>query len=98
MAAGGPSLDEAKRELEFDWLSGDVKGLEAQLARTGADQLRELFDERNVRWASVLADALASERQVFVAVGAGHLLRGEKGLPALLRQKGLVVSRHPRRR
>ena len=95
LALGGPELNKQKNALEFEWSSGDAKGLEAQMAQTKAEQLRLLVDERNVRWAGVLADVLASERQVFVAVGAAHLLRGDKGLPALLRKQGLVVSRHP---
>ena len=95
LAVGGPELNKQKNALEFAWLSGDVKGIEAQLGQTKAEQLRVLLDERNLRWAAVLGDVLASERQVFVGVGSAHLLRGEKGLPALLRKKGLVVSRHP---
>lgn len=97
LATGAFELNQAKGRLEDDWLFGDVKGLEAQLSTAGPEQLRMLFDERNVRWTAVLTDVLASERQVFVAVGAGHLLRGDKGLPALLRKNGLIVSRHQSR-
>ena len=48
-----------------------------------------LLNNRNANWVKQLKDIMIKE-QVFVAVGAGHLV-GEKGLIALLRKEGYNV-------
>lgn len=96
LALGAAGLEQSQRALETEWERGDASALEARLAALNAEQQRFLFDERNERWASVVEGAVrAGEQKVFVAVGAGHLLRGSKGLPALLRERRLVVVRRP---
>jgi uncharacterized protein YbaP (TraB family) len=53
------------------------------------DGLEFLLDKRNINWVSQLKNILP-EKNIFIAVGAGHLV-GNKGLIALLRKEGYTV-------
>lgn len=96
LAYGATRLSDDVTALENDWLEGNVQALEARLNQTSDEQQRILFDQRNSAWTTALSSFFKSEsRQIFVAVGAGHLLRGENGLPAMLRRNGVAVTRQP---
>ncbi len=82
----GPLLDA--------WMQGDVR----TLARLTAADLKAypqaqklLFDDRNKAWVTQIAALLAQDKVFFITVGAGHLA-GPRGVPALLRAKGLRVE------
>ncbi len=56
----------------------------------GMDENRDiLLDNRNINWVNQLNDILPG-KNVFIAVGAGHLV-GEKGLLSLLRKAGYTL-------
>ncbi len=54
------------------------------------DKADELLDDRNARWVARMSGKM-KQRQVFFAVGAGHLA-DEKGVIALLRKAGYKVE------
>jgi len=77
------------------WRTGDVATLTRELATEFADEpdlYRSLIVERNRRWAEQIVALLDHEEDYLVIVGALHLA-GEDGLPALLEQRGLAVTR-----
>jgi uncharacterized protein YbaP (TraB family) len=99
-------LRQALRELEVigeksdalvsAWKSGDADALEAivSISLDEHPQIRkELFTDRNIRWASRLERLLDSEGDTLVIVGAGHLA-GKDGILSLLRQKGYRPVQH----
>lgn len=53
------------------------------------DGLEILLDRRNINWVAQLKNILP-EKNVFIAVGAGHLV-GKKGLIALLKKEGYTL-------
>lgn len=82
----GPLLDA--------WIHGDA----ARIARLTAKELapypkakKALLDDRNRAWAEAIVRLLDAPKTYFITVGAGHLA-GPKGVPALLRARGLSVS------
>jgi uncharacterized protein YbaP (TraB family) len=77
------------------WREGDEAGLETSLEEDfdGYPELAEvLIYERNARWAEQVEDMLQGDEDVLLVVGAMHLV-GDRGLPALLRKRGLRVER-----
>jgi uncharacterized protein YbaP (TraB family) len=77
------------------WREGDESGLETSLEEDfdGYPELAEvLIYERNARWAEQVEDMLQGDEDVLLVVGAMHLV-GDRGLPALLRKRGLRVER-----
>jgi uncharacterized protein YbaP (TraB family) len=77
------------------WRDGDEAGLEASLEDDfeGYPELAEaLIYRRNERWADQVAGMLEDDEDVLVVVGAMHLV-GDRGLPALLRERGYRVVR-----
>lgn len=96
--ASGRQLRET-RALFDAWEHADVKALDAIAARVADDDsisgtfMREVvLDERNGPMADKLAELLARENNTVAAVGLLHLL-GKRGVPELLRQRGLTVER-----
>ena len=82
----GPLLDA--------WMQGDTK----ELARlTFADMKKYpqaqkiLIDDRNKVWVKQISALLNEDKVYFITVGAAHLV-GPRGVPALLRAKGLAVD------
>ena len=77
------------------WRAGDQAGLEKSLD-DDFDGYPELADaliyRRNARWADQVSDMLRGGEDVLVVVGAMHLV-GDRGLPALLEQRGYKVER-----
>lgn len=77
------------------WAIGDQAALARLVAgpMVGAPAIEAaLLTQRNARWAGWIARRMKRRGQVFVAVGAGHLV-GPKSVLALLRAKGLKVER-----
>jgi uncharacterized protein YbaP (TraB family) len=92
-------VSEAKSDMDkmlAAWRAGD----EAAMARLmdedfeGYPDLAEkLIYARNERWADQVAELLKGTDDVLVVVGTGHLA-GDRGLPALLRKRGLKVTKN----
>ncbi len=77
------------------WRAGDEAGLEKSLEEDfdGYPELADvLIYSRNARWADQVSDMLRDGDEVLIVVGAMHLV-GDKGLPALLEQRGYKVER-----
>lgn len=77
------------------WRRGDEAGLERSLEEDfeGYPELAEaLIFRRNERWAEQVSEMLEGDEDVLVVVGAMHLV-GDRGLPALLAERGYEVSR-----
>lgn len=84
------------RRLLQAWREGDGDAL-ADLFDEDFAGYPELVDrlvyDRNARWTERIAELLAGEDDVLIVVGAGHLV-GERGVPALLEQRGFKVDRN----
>ncbi len=77
------------------WRRGDEAGLERSLEDDfeGYPELADaLIYDRNARWADQVSRMLGGDEDVLVVVGAMHLV-GERGLPALLADRGFRVAR-----
>ena len=89
------NIDEQVGPMIDAWQAGDEDGLEDSLADDFADypELAEiLIYRRNARWAGQVEDMLDGDEDVLLVVGAMHLV-GQRGLPALLKARGLKVER-----
>ena len=96
------ALDEAVNdpgalsELVQIWARGDMAGLGALLTEDMQTEAPELYQslivQRNLNWMDDIQAALARSDDVFVAVGAAHMV-GPDGLVVLLQSQGLNVSR-----
>ncbi|MGH8130155.1 MAG: TraB/GumN family protein [Steroidobacteraceae bacterium] len=88
-------VDEAIRPLLAAWREGDETQLEERFDEDFEDypELAEaLIFDRNERWAAQVSEMLDGTDDVLVVVGAMHLV-GERGLPALLEERGYRVAR-----
>ncbi|OUS32419.1 hypothetical protein A9Q99_01130 [Gammaproteobacteria bacterium 45_16_T64] len=93
-----PEIDAAMRTMKRFYLEGDLSGLlafselqSANLAYDGAEKLMAaLIDVRNEKMVERMKPVL-SRGEALIAVGALHL-PGEKGVIALLRQRGYQVT------
>jgi uncharacterized protein YbaP (TraB family) len=77
------------------WRAGDEAGLEKSLEEDfdGYPELADvLIYSRNARWADQVSEMLRNGDDVLIVVGAMHLV-GDRGLPALLEQRGYKVER-----
>jgi uncharacterized protein YbaP (TraB family) len=77
------------------WTRGDVKAIASSFNREFAEApaLQDaLLKRRNANWARWIEQRLAQPGKVLVAVGAGHLA-GEESVQALLKERGLKVTR-----
>ncbi len=95
------AIDEAgeiERQIEpmLDaWRDGDERGLEQSLDDEfeGYPELADvLIYDRNAAWADQVDEMLKGEEDVLLVVGAMHLV-GDRGLPALLEERGYTVAR-----
>jgi uncharacterized protein len=93
------NLGRGSEQLEFfvhAWEDGDAAAMDAAIQQ-GADnpELRPFYErvffERNVRMAEALDAQLASSKNIFVVIGAGHVV-GERGVLALLGKRGYSVK------
>ena len=74
------------------YLSQKIEGIEAMFADEAfgmKDGLKLLLDKRNINWVDQLKTILP-KNNIFIAVGAGHLV-GKKGVLELLKQEGYTV-------
>lgn len=68
----------------------DLVGLhDIMQSETQGMSLAKIIDQRNANWIPIM-ERMMGEQRTFFAVGAGHL-PGEKGVIALLRQKGYTL-------
>ena len=75
------------------WQTGDAKKIEDLLLdpmRKYPAIFKKFLTDRNERWVPKIEDLLRSGQNVFVVVGAGHLV-GTNGVVELLKKKGLTV-------
>jgi uncharacterized protein YbaP (TraB family) len=93
--------DEGMPLLLDAWRKGDATRIEAEVF-AGLDEHPDLvpffeaiYFERNRRMASGIARIVDGGGQIFVAVGAAHVV-GERGVPALLAARGYAVRRLPK--
>jgi hypothetical protein len=81
--------------IDAAWASGDTEALlgltEPSMRETGAGFYAALITERNAAWTEVLEARLDAPGEVFVAVGAAHLI-GEDSVVAMLRARGYEVE------
>jgi len=87
-------VDELIRPLLAAWRDGDKAYMERRLAEDIADYpdlADPLIFDRNERWADQVSEMLEGDDDVLVVVGAMHLV-GERGLPALLEERGFRVE------
>ena len=78
------------------WKTGDEQALAEGLAsefRPSPALYESLMVRRNQRWAGQIEALLDDDRDYLVVVGALHLV-GPDGLPGMLRDRGLTVTRH----
>jgi uncharacterized protein len=88
-------VDELIGPMLEAWRAGDQAGLEKSLNDDfeGYPELADaLIYRRNARWADQVSGMLRDGEDVLVVVGAMHLV-GDRGLPALLEQRGYKVER-----
>jgi uncharacterized protein YbaP (TraB family) len=86
-------LEKASTEMVQAWKAGDAARMEAftQKSLKEFPQVeKKLFTERNKAWTTRILRLLSQEGDVFVVVGAGHLV-GKGGLLEMLKAKGYNV-------
>jgi uncharacterized protein YbaP (TraB family) len=96
------AIDEAagdeKSELgvmEDAWLSGDEKGMRVEidkLQKTDPETYQTIFVKRNKNFATAIAGMVTGGKNVFVAIGAGHLI-GPDSVVAMLGKMGVTARR-----
>ena len=96
------ALDDVTRSSEVlggfleAWKAGDEKALAEELAsefQPSPALYESLMVRRNQRWAGQIEALLDDDCDYLVVVGALHLV-GPDGLPSLLRDRGMTVTRH----
>jgi uncharacterized protein YbaP (TraB family) len=89
------SAPDAIERLQAAWVRGDVDTLSAQIGpemrEAGPAVYEALMTRRNRAWADAIAQRLQGSGDVFIAVGAGHLV-GPESVVALLRARGIAVE------
>lgn len=90
------NLDQQIADLLAAWSAGDVVALE----ETIIDEIRAeapgayeaLFTARNRNWTAQIVEMMAGEGEIFIAVGAGHLI-GAESVIAMLSEEGIEAER-----
>jgi uncharacterized protein YbaP (TraB family) len=81
--------------IKSTWKSGNVKGLDrailAPLKNDFPQLYQSLFIDRNQKWMPRLQAMATTPEIEFILVGAAHLA-GEKGLLALLKDRGFTIT------
>jgi uncharacterized protein len=91
----GDQAEQLVRNLTTSWAMGDLTALERLLEpmiRAEPELQATLLTNRNRAWAKQLQARLAQPGQLFVAVGAGHLL-GKDSVQAFLQQQNISAMR-----
>jgi len=86
-------VERSSADMIRAWKEGDARRMEALLTKSlkGFPEIeRKLFTERNTAWADRIGRLLSQEGDVFVVVGAGHLV-GKNGLLSQLKARGYTV-------
>jgi uncharacterized protein YbaP (TraB family) len=86
-------LEKASAEMVQAWKAGDAARMEAftqKSLKEFPEVEKKLFTERNKAWTTRILRLLSQEGDVFVVVGAGHLV-GKGGLLEMLKDKGYNV-------
>ena len=82
-------------EMVFLWQAGDIEALEEMLFASLVEQ-PELYEamltKRNKDWANQIEQMLAGSGDIFIAVGAAHLV-GDDSVQELLEEKGITTVR-----
>ena len=76
------------------WKKGDVKNLYAVLFKSFEDYPQienRLLRRRNIDWVKKIEEMMAEDKNIFIIVGAGHLI-GPGSVVALLKEKGYRVK------
>ena len=100
LSDGGESNREGVDLILAAWKAGDTALLEHLTQAESADRhtalyQERIFTERNRNMAARLVELLDQPTHYFVTIGAGHTV-GDRGVPALLRERGYRVRRVPR--
>ena len=75
------------------WKKGDVDNLHAILFKSFEDYPQienRLIGQRNIQWVKKIEEMMTEDKNIFIIVGAGHLI-GPGSVVALLKQKGYRV-------
>ena len=86
-------LEKASTEMVQAWKAGDAAQMEMftqKSLKEFPEVEKKLFTERNKAWTTRISRLLSQEGDVFVVVGAGHLV-GKGGLLEMLKAKGYKV-------
>jgi uncharacterized protein YbaP (TraB family) len=81
--------------IETAWLAGDEPAIARQVAdtkKTDPDFYATIFTQRNQRFAAKIAELMAGNVNIFVAIGAGHLA-GPDSVQAQLKKLNVAVKR-----
>ncbi len=87
---------DAMKDLLGAWAAGDVASID-RLMNAGIESMPELgkklLEDRNARWVDKITTSylLTDSKNYLIVVGAGHLA-GDKGVPKMLRDKGIAVD------
>jgi uncharacterized protein YbaP (TraB family) len=86
-------LEKASAEMVQAWKTGDAARMEA-FTRKSLKEFPEiekkLFAERNKAWTTRISKLLSQDGDVFIVVGAGHLV-GKGGLLEMLKAMGYTA-------
>ena len=77
-----------------NWKNGNADKLSAILFKSfkGYPQIEErLLGRRNIQWVKKIEEMMTEDKNIFIVVGAGHLV-GPGSVVVLLREKGYVVK------
>ena len=86
---------ENSQSLVTVWRKGDLNQIAAETNKgmlTDPELRLALLTNRNIDWAAQIDTQMDARGPLLVAVGTAHLV-GKDGLPALLKQRGYVLSR-----
>lgn len=88
------TLDSLLQGIMTAWKTGDVARFREFLASEDSDELdQRLYEDRNFKMAAQVEKFLAEDREVFVIVGAAHLVVREDNVLSILRRRGYQVER-----
>ncbi len=85
----------SKRTLEA-WRTGDLDSIDKEMIgpmrESAPGAYKTLMVDRNTNWVSQIEEIMSGSDDIFIAVGAGHLI-GEDGVVEMLKRKGYAIER-----